>query len=55
MPDLGPHAFYILAAYAATALVLAGLVIRVVWLHRTARAQLAALDAVQAGDEETRA
>ena len=32
--DLGPHAFYIVAAYAVTALILAGLVLRAVLDHR---------------------
>jgi heme exporter protein D len=38
--DLGPHAFFIVAAYAATAVIVSGLVLRAVLDHR---AQLRAL------------
>lgn len=38
--ELGPHAFFILAAYAATALIVLGLILRAVLDHR---AQLRAL------------
>ncbi|GJE59270.1 heme exporter protein CcmD [Methylobacterium trifolii] len=44
--DLGPHAGFILAAYAFTGLVMAGLVLDAV---RDRRAQKRALDALQAG------
>jgi len=40
--DLGPHAFYILAAYSVTALIVAGLILRAVLDHR---AQTRALSA----------
>jgi heme exporter protein CcmD len=42
--DLGAHAFYILAAYAATALIVLGLVTRAVLDHRAQRRALAALE-----------
>ena len=38
--DLGPHAFFIIAAYAATAVIVGGLILRAVLDHR---AQLRAL------------
>ena len=38
--DLGPHAFFIVASYVATALILLGLILRAVLDHR---AQLRAL------------
>lgn len=38
--DLGPHGFYIAAAYAVTALIVAGLILRAVLDHR---AQIRAL------------
>ncbi len=36
--DLGPHAFFIAAAYAATALVMAALILRAVLDHRNSGA-----------------
>ncbi|HEX5997844.1 MAG TPA: heme exporter protein CcmD [Hyphomicrobiaceae bacterium] len=45
IPDLGPHAAYILACYAITALVLAGLV---AWLVLDGRHQQRLLDALDA-------
>jgi heme exporter protein D len=44
MPDLGPHAFFILSAYAATALIMAGLVLRAVIDHRVQARALMALE-----------
>ncbi len=41
--DLGPHAFYIVAAYAVTALIGAGLVLRAVLDHRAQTRALADL------------
>ncbi len=43
--DLGPHAFFILAAYAATAAILAGLVLRAALDHRAQVRALAELEA----------
>ena len=42
--DLGPHAFFILAAYAATAAILAGLVLRAALDHRAQVRALAELE-----------
>ena len=42
--DLGPHAFFIVAAYAATAIIVAGLVLRAVLDHRAQRRALAELE-----------
>lgn len=42
--DLGPHAFFILAAYAATALIVAGLIARAVLDHWTQLRALADLE-----------
>jgi heme exporter protein D len=42
--DLGPHAFFIVAAYAVTALVLAALVLRAVIDHRAQVRALAELE-----------
>ncbi len=41
--DLGPHAGFILAAYAFTGLVIAGLIAHAILDHRTQRRALAAL------------
>jgi heme exporter protein D len=43
--DLGPHAFFIAAAYAATALVVGALIIRAVLDHRAQLRALAELEA----------
>ncbi len=43
MIDLGPHGFYIAAAYAATALIVVGLILRAVLDHRTQTRALAEL------------
>ena len=43
--DLGPHAFFILAAYGAAALVVLGLVARAVLDHRAQARALANLEA----------
>ncbi len=43
--DLGPHAFFIAAAYAATALVVGGLILRAVIDHRAQVRALAELEA----------
>jgi heme exporter protein D len=43
--DLGPHAFFIVAAYAATALVMAALILRVVLDHRMQVRALAEFEA----------
>lgn len=43
--DLGPHAFFIVAAYAVSALVIAGLILRAVLDHRTQLLALADLEA----------
>jgi heme exporter protein D len=43
--SLGPHAFFIAAAYAATALVVLGLVARAVVDHRVQARRLAELEA----------
>jgi heme exporter protein D len=43
--DLGPHAFFILAAYGAAALVVLGLVARAVLDHRAQVRALASLEA----------
>ena len=43
--DLGPHGFFILAAYALTALVIAGLILAAVLDHRTQRVALTDLEA----------
>ena len=51
--DLGPHAFFILAAYAATAAILAALVLRAAIDHRAlvrALAELAARGARRRSD-----
>lgn len=45
-PDLGPHAGFVLAAYAFTALVVGGLILRAV---QDRRAQARALAALQGG------
>ena len=39
--DLGPHAFFIVAAYAGTALIVAGLILRAVLDHRAQTRALA--------------
>jgi heme exporter protein D len=44
MPDLGPHAFFILSAYAATLLIMAGLVFRAAIDHRAQARALAELE-----------
>ena len=49
MDDLGPHAAYILGAYAFTALVIAGLIFNAV---RDNRAQRRALAELQGGTRE---
>lgn len=43
--DLGPHAPFIVAAYAATALIVAALILRAVVDHRAQRRALAVLEA----------
>ena len=43
--DLGPHGFFILAAYGMTALVIVGLILRAVLDDRAQRAALADLEA----------
>ena len=43
--DLGSHAFFIVAAYAATAVVVAGLIVRAVLDHRAQVRAIAALEA----------
>ena len=42
--DLGPHAFFIIAAYAATALILAALALRAFLDHAAQRRALAELE-----------
>jgi heme exporter protein D len=42
--DLGPHAFFIIAAYAATALIIGGLILRAVIDHRAQVRALAELE-----------
>ncbi len=42
--DLGPHAFFIIAAYGVTAVIVAGLVIRAVHDHRAQVRALADLE-----------
>lgn len=44
MPDLGPHAVFILGSYALAALVVGGLVLRAVLDHRAQRRALDALE-----------
>ena len=43
--DFGPHAFFILAAYGAATLILAGLILRAFLDHRAQVAALADLEA----------
>ena len=43
--DLGPHGFFIITAYAVTALVIAGLILRAVVDHRAQLRALADLEA----------
>ncbi len=45
MIDLGPHTNFILAAYAAVAIVVAGLIVWTAWRSRAVKAKLAALEA----------
>ena len=45
MPDLGPHAVFILWAYAGVALAVLGLIVWVIVGSRQVRARLAALEA----------
>ena len=42
--DLGPHAFFIMAAYAVTAVIVGGLILRAVIDHRLQLRALAALE-----------
>jgi heme exporter protein D len=42
--DLGPHAFFIIAAYGLTAVIVAGLIIRAVLDHRAQMRALADLE-----------
>ena len=42
--DLGPHAFYIVAAYVAAAIILCGLILWMVLDHRAQRRALAELE-----------
>jgi heme exporter protein D len=42
--DLGPHAFFIVASYAVTATILAGLILRAVLDHRAQLRALAELE-----------
>ena len=42
--DLGPHAGFILGAYAFTALVIAGLIVHAILDHRAQRRALAAFE-----------
>jgi heme exporter protein D len=43
--DLGPHAFFIIAAYVVTAVVVVGLIVRAVLDHRAQVRAIAALEA----------
>ena len=45
MIDLGPHAQFIIAAYAGVAVVAGGLIAWTIWQSRQVRARLAALEA----------
>ncbi|PZN97515.1 MAG: heme exporter protein CcmD [Hyphomicrobiales bacterium] len=49
MSDLGPHAGFILASYAAVVLVLGGLILTVILDHRAQKRALAALEQRGAG------
>ena len=49
--DLGPHAFFIVTSYGATALVIGFLILRAVMDHR---AQLRALDELEARETRRR-
>ena len=51
---MGPHAPFILAAYAVTALVLAGLVLRAILDHRAQARALAELESRGAGRRSRR-
>ena len=51
---MGPHAPFILAAYAVTALVLAGLVLRAILDHRAQASALAELESRGAGRRSRR-
>jgi heme exporter protein D len=42
--DLGPHAFFIVAAYVVTGVIVGGLILRAVVEHRSQRRALAALE-----------
>lgn len=45
LPDLGPHAAFILLSYGAAAFILGALVVGIVADHRRQKARLAALEA----------
>lgn len=47
MSDLGPHGFYILAAFLATGAVLIVMLASSLWHHRDATRRLAALEAAK--------
>ena len=49
MNDLGPHAGFILASYAAVVVVLGGLILTIVLDHRAQKRALAALEQRGAG------
>ena len=53
--DLGPHAAFIVAAYAAAVLVLGGLIVWVLLDYRTQRRKLADLEALGGGRRSERA
>jgi heme exporter protein D len=42
--DLGPHAFFIVAAYAVTAVIVGGLILRAIVDHRAQQRALAVLE-----------
>ena len=45
MPDLGPHAVFIVSAYIGVAIVTAGLIVWVAWTSSRVKQKLAALEA----------
>ena len=45
MPDLGPHAVFIISAYVGVALVTAALIAWVAWMSSNVKRKLAALEA----------
>lgn len=54
MSELGPHAGFILASYAAVALVLGGLIAAILFDHRAQKQALAALEQRGAGRRSDR-